>query len=267
MAAAAAGPSMLGRLARAAPFRLVPVPLIRQPLQQRQISSLVRPAWQQPSPTSSLSRRALVAPSAASLAWPSNSRMASSSTPSSSSSPSPPLTRRPATTQEQRPLPTLPSRRPVYIGLILFSLISWTAFTLYAMNIERSSSSAFRSVLATVKEDERVRSLLGEDEMGKMGVREEKKWWAGGRVWVKGTVNMMQGRIDISFRIKGPGSEYSIEEEKLRSNGSGVSQATQVGPYRAYDLFPLFPRQQTRRQSTIQLTELLNVANSRTSAS
>ncbi|PWN19332.1 hypothetical protein BCV69DRAFT_284474 [Microstroma glucosiphilum] len=132
------------------------------------------------------------------------SRAASTSTtttPPSRQPPASPVSQHHQQTQG-RALPTLPSRTPKLLLLALFSVISWSAFTLYAMNAERASSSAFRSVLSQLKDDHRVQEFLG-GEKGERPIKGDVKWYAGGKVWVGGTVNMMQGRIDVTFGIKG----------------------------------------------------------------
>lgn len=112
-----------------------------------------------------------------------------------------------ASRYQQRDLPPLPpSKRPIILAFLAFSIISWSAFTLYAMNAERASSSAFRSALTAVKEDSRVNKVLGGDP-----IKADVKWWAGGKVWVNGSVNLMQGKVDISFRVKGDRGESSVK--------------------------------------------------------
>lgn len=87
------------------------------------------------------------------------------------------------------------------LATIAFAIASWTGFTLYATNLERLSSSAFRSCLGQVREDDRIKEMVGEV------VRVDQKWYLGGKPWVKGTINMMQGRVDVSFRVKGEKGE------------------------------------------------------------
>ncbi|PWN26483.1 hypothetical protein BDZ90DRAFT_233117 [Jaminaea rosea] len=123
----------------------------------------------------------------------------SAGSPSSSSSAS----ARPPPTQ--RPLPSLPprSRRPLIIcTLLVLSIASWGTFTSLAMNDERANSSAFRSALNMVRDSPRVRELLKVE--GGEAVTTKKEWWLapyGGGVWVGGSVNMMQGKCDVMFRV------------------------------------------------------------------
>jgi len=54
-----------------------------------------------------------------------------------------------------------------------------------------------RRVLSELRESEDVRDILGD------AVRPEPKWYLNGSPWVYGSVKMLQGNIDVSFRIKG----------------------------------------------------------------
>ena len=54
-----------------------------------------------------------------------------------------------------------------------------------------------RRVLSELRESEDVRTVLGD------AVRPEPTWYLNGSPWVSGSVKMLQGNIDISFRVKG----------------------------------------------------------------
>jgi hypothetical protein len=54
-----------------------------------------------------------------------------------------------------------------------------------------------RRVLSELRESEDVRAVLGD------AVRPEPTWYLNGSPWVSGSVKMLQGNIDISFRVKG----------------------------------------------------------------
>jgi len=54
-----------------------------------------------------------------------------------------------------------------------------------------------RRVLSDLRESEDVRAVLGN------AVRPEPTWYLNGSPWVHGSVKMLQGNIDISFRVKG----------------------------------------------------------------
>jgi cytochrome c oxidase assembly factor 1 len=54
-----------------------------------------------------------------------------------------------------------------------------------------------RRVLSELRESEDVRTVLGD------AVRLEPTWYLNGSPWVSGSVKMLQGNIDVSFRVKG----------------------------------------------------------------
>jgi len=83
----------------------------------------------------------------------------------------------------------------------------------YAANQERLSSSAMRRVLGELRESADVRAVLGD------AVRPEAAWYLNGSPWVHGSVKMLQGNIDISFRVKGhkgAGTVYFTSIRKAR---------------------------------------------------
>jgi Cytochrome oxidase complex assembly protein 1 len=54
-----------------------------------------------------------------------------------------------------------------------------------------------RRVLSELRESEDVRTVLGD------AVRTEPTWYLNGSPWVSGSVKMLQGNIDLCFRVKG----------------------------------------------------------------
>jgi hypothetical protein len=54
-----------------------------------------------------------------------------------------------------------------------------------------------RRVLSELRDSEDVRAVLGD------AVRPEPTWYLNGSPWVSGSVKMLQGNIDVSFRVKG----------------------------------------------------------------
>lgn len=117
---------------------------------------------------------------------------------------------------------------PGLLAVCVGGVAAWAAFLSYAANQERVSSSAMRRVLNELRESEDVRATLGD------AVRPEPLWYLNGSPWVYGTVRvtafrcgateragqaidhsnsdlrlrtcqvkMLQGNIDISFRVKG----------------------------------------------------------------
>ncbi|KZO93771.1 hypothetical protein CALVIDRAFT_539684 [Calocera viscosa TUFC12733] len=81
------------------------------------------------------------------------------------------------------------------------------------MNAERLSSSVVQQLSSRLKLDPRLVPVLGER------VRLEPRWWALGEPYISGAVNLLQGNVDVSFRIqgsRGKGTLYftSIRQEK-----------------------------------------------------
>ncbi|EPQ32361.1 uncharacterized protein PFL1_00557 [Pseudozyma flocculosa PF-1] len=111
-------------------------------------------------------------------------------------------------------LPNVPNRKPVFILAALIALGSWSAFASFATNKERLSSSVFKSALVQLKDSAEVQRALGDPIMLVPSTF--------GDPWVSGSVNMMQGRVDMSFRLQGPkdkGTAYftSIRRDQSKS--------------------------------------------------
>ncbi|KAI0027153.1 cytochrome oxidase complex assembly protein 1-domain-containing protein, partial [Vararia minispora EC-137] len=89
----------------------------------------------------------------------------------------------------------------------------WALFLLYTANEERIHSSVVQRILARLQDDDAVGEILGD------AVRFAPEWWLNGSPWIAGSVGMIKGRIDISFRVKGhkgAGTVYftSIRKER-----------------------------------------------------
>ncbi|KDN48204.1 DUF1783-domain-containing protein [Tilletiaria anomala UBC 951] len=109
-----------------------------------------------------------------------------------------------------RELPIIPDRRPIFAAAALVVVTIWTAFASYATNKERLSSSVFRSVLTQIKDSDNVNEALGSPVLLEPSIL--------GDPWVAGSVNMMQGKVDISFRVKGPRSSGTVYFTSIRRN-------------------------------------------------
>ncbi|KDQ56785.1 hypothetical protein JAAARDRAFT_92188, partial [Jaapia argillacea MUCL 33604] len=97
----------------------------------------------------------------------------------------------------QKDLPPVARQWPTLLGFTALGLTAWALFYLYATNQEKLASSVVQQIMTTLKEDDQIREVLGE------AVRMEPKWWMNGDSWVEGGINMMQGHVDVSFRVKG----------------------------------------------------------------
>ncbi|KAK0195804.1 cytochrome oxidase complex assembly protein 1-domain-containing protein [Armillaria mellea] len=112
-----------------------------------------------------------------------------------------------------RELPRIKRRWPAILALSVVGVAAWGVFYSYATNQQKISSSVFKQVLRTAREDEGLRDVLGE------ALRPQPEWWLNGEPRVLGAINILQGHVDLSFRIrgsKGSGTVYftSVRREK-----------------------------------------------------
>ena len=94
-----------------------------------------------------------------------------------------------------------------------------------------------RRILSELRESEDVRTVLGD------AVRPEPTWYLNGSPWVSGSVKMLQGNIDVSFRVKG---HKGTHEFPLRIVTSFLIFVFLVWERRWHGLFHEYP-QRTRR--------------------
>jgi len=92
----------------------------------------------------------------------------------------------------------------------LTGLSAWAAFLVYATNQEKLSSSVVRQVIRTVRDSPEVRDLLGD------AIRPEPVWWLNGSPWIGGVIHMLQGNVDISFRLKGTNGAGTLYFTSMR---------------------------------------------------
>ncbi|KAG9090254.1 hypothetical protein FS749_000701 [Ceratobasidium sp. UAMH 11750] len=114
---------------------------------------------------------------------------------------------------QPKELPVIRSRAPALIALGILGVSAWAGFIIYATNQERLASSVTRQVLAQLRASPEVEAILGR------GVGAEPTRWMLGQPYVDGAVNLLQGKVDISLRVKGSngaGTVYftSIRKEK-----------------------------------------------------
>lgn len=74
---------------------------------------------------------------------------------------------------------------PIFLGIVALS-----SFAIF--NYQKSSSSVVSSTLYALRTSERARQLLGDEIYFKDRIP-----------WIKGEMNQMHGRINISFKVKG----------------------------------------------------------------
>ncbi|WVW80070.1 hypothetical protein I302_102043 [Kwoniella bestiolae CBS 10118] len=114
-----------------------------------------------------------------------------------------------------RDLPKIRNKLPFVIALGLLGL-GWGAFLLHATNAERLASSVLRQVTFQLRNSKEVIAVLGEN------VRLVENWWALGQPWISGTINLMQGRVDLSFRITGDKGAGTVYFTSIRPQEQGA---------------------------------------------
>ena len=94
-----------------------------------------------------------------------------------------------------------------------------------------------RRLLSELRESEDVRAVLGD------ALRPEPTWYLNGSPWVSGSVKMLQGNIDVSFRVKGHKGTHKF---RLRTSISLLISVCLVWERRRHGLLHEYP-QRTRR--------------------
>ncbi|KAN0111750.1 Cytochrome oxidase complex assembly protein 1 domain containing protein [Russula decolorans] len=116
---------------------------------------------------------------------------------------------------QPRDLPPYRRAWPGILAVCIGGVGVWAAFLAYAANQERLCSSAMRRVLGELRESEDVRTVLGD------AVRPEPTWYLNGSPWVSGSVKMLQGNIDVSFRVKGHKGAGTVYFTSIRRERGG----------------------------------------------
>jgi len=98
----------------------------------------------------------------------------------------------------------------LFIGLGALGLSAWGAFLLYAMNQERLSSSVVQQIISRLKLEPRLLPALGQS------IRFEPQWWAFGDPYISGAVNLLQGNVDVSFRVQGSRGKGTVYFTSIR---------------------------------------------------
>lgn len=95
-----------------------------------------------------------------------------------------------------RSLPDIPTRKPFYISVFVVVASAWSAFIYFSTNSEKANSSVVKALLFELRHQPLTRQALGDP------VQPEKDD-AFGQLWVEGKINLMQGSVDVAFRVKG----------------------------------------------------------------
>ncbi|WOO85190.1 Cytochrome c oxidase assembly factor 1 [Vanrija pseudolonga] len=112
--------------------------------------------------------------------------------------------------QRPRDLPILKNRIPLYLALAALGLGAWGLFILHATNNERLSSSVVRQISFQLRNSPEVANLLGD------GVKFAPNLWGFGEPWIHGSINLMQGRIDLKFRVEGSQKQGTLFFTSIR---------------------------------------------------
>jgi cytochrome c oxidase assembly factor 1 len=115
-----------------------------------------------------------------------------------------------------RALPSVQKSRTWLKTLPAFIIVI-TLSSLAIFNYQKSSSSTVNSILYALRTNETARSVLG-DEI----------YFASKVPWVRGELNPMQGRIDISFWVKGRRGTGRVKFVSMRKRGNQFVSATVV---------------------------------------
>ncbi|KAG2019682.1 hypothetical protein CC2G_005098 [Coprinopsis cinerea AmutBmut pab1-1] len=112
-----------------------------------------------------------------------------------------------------RELPRIKSKWPGALATLAVAACGGALFMTYATNQEKLSSSVFRSIIRSLRADPQMHEALGD------AIRPQPEWWLNGDPRVIGRISVLQGNIDVSFRVKGSkgsGTVYftSIRKEK-----------------------------------------------------
>ncbi|TFY57092.1 hypothetical protein EVJ58_g7237 [Rhodofomes roseus] len=93
--------------------------------------------------------------------------------------------------------PCIQRKWPIILAFSTVGVGAWAAFLAWSENQEKFSSSVMRQIMETVRESPELREVFGE------AMRPEPVWWLNGDPWVNGSIRLMQGMVDLSFRLKG----------------------------------------------------------------
>ncbi|KAL7415866.1 cytochrome oxidase complex assembly protein 1-domain-containing protein [Mrakia frigida] len=96
-----------------------------------------------------------------------------------------------------RPLPNIMTQKYQLIAAFVITGVLCSVFLVHVTNEEKLTSSVFRQVMYVLRTSGKVEGILGE------GIRLESTWWTGGDPHIEGSINVLKGKADLSFRIKG----------------------------------------------------------------
>ncbi|KAF1988103.1 DUF1783-domain-containing protein [Aulographum hederae CBS 113979] len=112
--------------------------------------------------------------------------------------------------RSDRALPSIPSPLRFYRTVPLFLAIIG-ASCLAIFNYQKASSSVVNSTLYALRTNPRAREILG-DEI----------YFASRMPWIWGSINQVQGRIDVTFGVKGTRGKGSMRFRSVRKTRMGM---------------------------------------------
>ncbi|EJD53300.1 DUF1783-domain-containing protein [Auricularia subglabra TFB-10046 SS5] len=129
-------------------------------------------------------------------------------------SPAPPPPASRTFSRPVRELPELKRQSPMLWTLLAAGVVGWGIFAMRATNAERATSSVMRQLVFDLRQSEEAAAILGDDLKP-----ETSNFLYGGYPRVQGTMSILQGKVDISFRLqgsKGAGTVYFTSIRKAR---------------------------------------------------
>ncbi|EAU80624.1 hypothetical protein CC1G_10191 [Coprinopsis cinerea okayama7 len=126
-----------------------------------------------------------------------------------------------------RELPRIKSKWPGALATLAVAACGGALFMTYATNQEKLSSSVFRSIIRSLRADPQMHEALGD------AIRPQPEWWLNGDPRVIGRISVLQGNIDVSFRVKGSKGTYFTHWIRLKIfmtsfSGSGTVYFTSI---------------------------------------
>lgn len=118
------------------------------------------------------------------------------------------------------------SKWPVYLAGTIVGLSAWGLFLLHATNAERLASSPLRQITYQLRSSPPVLETLGSP------IRYAPNWWGFGEPWIGGSVGLMQGKVDLRFRIRGSEGEGTVYFTSIRLREGEEWQTGETPPAR-----------------------------------
>lgn len=106
-------------------------------------------------------------------------------------------------------LPDLPSRKPIYVASFVIISCIWATFIYFSTNAEKANSSVVKAILFELRNNPRIQTALGDSIKP---LRDDFF----GQLWVGGQISLMQGSVDVAFRVIGSENSGKIYFTSVR---------------------------------------------------